>query len=59
MQPISTYNKNQRPFVKKQGFGNNQNCEDEEDDDDPLWVDFDPKKEDKFNFAGRSIPNEG
>jgi len=30
----------------------------EDEDDDPIWVDFDPKKEEKFNFADRAIPNE-
>lgn len=31
--------------------------EDEEDEEDPEWVDFDPKK-DKTVFLGREIPDE-
>jgi hypothetical protein len=31
--------------------------EDEEDEEDPEWVDFDPKKE-KTAFFGREIPDE-
>ena len=31
--------------------------EDDEEDDDPEWVDFDPKKE-VGNFFGREIPDE-
>jgi hypothetical protein len=31
--------------------------EEEEEEEDPEWVDFDPKKE-SGNFFGRSIPNE-
>ena len=34
-----------------------QAFEEEEDEEDPEWVDFDPKKE-SGNFVGRAIPDE-
>mmetsp|Transcript_20067 Transcript_20067/g.19043 ORF Transcript_20067/g.19043 Transcript_20067/m.19043 type:complete len:158 (-) Transcript_20067:936-1409(-) len=35
-----------------------EQLEEEEDDEDPEWIDFDPKKEAVKHFFGREIPNE-
>jgi hypothetical protein len=35
-----------------------QQQEEDEDEEDPEWIDFDPKKEAVKNFFGRAIPNE-
>lgn len=64
MQSLQTWNKQQHPrsqnlkprtnnFVK----GVKVTSNDESDEEDPEWVDFDPKK-DKTAFFGREIPDE-
>lgn len=56
--PYNQYSKGSKPQgTGGYSRGNMKGPEDDEDESDPEWVDFDPKK-DKAAFFGREIPDE-